>query len=67
MAFVITLTAPTGEKYFGSKADPDGLRYRAAKIEDAEHFPSQEAADRAILGFRQIKEDADYSYQITEA
>ena len=66
MAFIIELTAPSGEKYFGSEADFEGLRYRAPKIEGAERFPSREAAEKALIAFRQIRELREYSLGIAE-
>jgi hypothetical protein len=66
MALVIKLTAPSGEKYFGSRADSEGLRYLVSQMGDAEIFSSREAADNAIFALRQVRELRDYSCDIVE-
>jgi hypothetical protein len=66
MAFIVECTAPSGEKYFGSAADSEGLRYRATRIEGAERFPSREAAGNALVELRQMRELSDYSFGIAE-
>jgi hypothetical protein len=66
MALVIKLTAPSGEKYFSSKADSEGLRHLVSETGDAELFSSREAADNAIFALRQVRELRDHSCDIVE-
>jgi hypothetical protein len=67
MALVIQMIAPSGEKYFGSKADSEGLRYPVSEIKDAERFSSRQAANNALLALRQIRELKAYTFDIVEA
>lgn len=67
MPLVLKLTSPTGEAYYGSTADSEGLRYRVRSISDAENFADREAAEKAISDFKAIREMKDYSYAVVEA
>jgi len=66
MPFVVKLISPSGKRYFISAPDFEGMQYRTEKIENAEHFPTREAAEDSISVFRKIDGLKDYSYSILE-
>lgn len=66
MLFVVKLISPSGKMYFVSAPDFEGMRYRTEKMENAEHFPTREAAEDSASVFRKIDGLKDYSYSIIE-
>jgi hypothetical protein len=66
MPFVVKLISPSGKMYFVSAPDFEGMRYRTEKTENAEHFPTREAAEDSVIVFRKIDGLKDYSYSILE-
>ena len=66
MPFVVKLISPSGKTYFVSAPDFEGMRYRTEKMENAEHFPTREAAEDSVSVFRKIDGLKDYSYSIIE-
>jgi len=66
MPFVVKLISPSRKTYFVSAPDFEGMRYRTEKMENAEHFPTREAAEDSVSVFRKIDGLKDYSYSIIE-
>jgi hypothetical protein len=60
MKLIVKLIDPDGTEYYASEPDHEGLRYRTTKIQSAEIFPSQEKAEQAIVGLKQIRELKEY-------
>lgn len=66
MPFVVKLTSPEGEVFYGSAPDHEGLRYRTRTAEHAEKFGSKSAAEAVFYWFRQVKELGSYTYEAVE-
>jgi hypothetical protein len=66
MAYVIKLTSPEGDVYYGSEPDHEGLRYRTSSPDRAEQFESKEKAEGVFYWFKQVHELHKYSYEAIE-
>lgn len=66
MAWVVKLTSPSGEVYYGSEPDYEGLRYRMTTPNGAERFESKQKAEAVFYWFRQIRDISDYQYEAVE-
>lgn len=66
MAYVVKLTSPGGEVYYGSAPDYEGLRYSSSTPEHAEKFETKEKAEGVFYWFKQIRAFSNYSYEAVE-
>ena len=64
MAYVVKLTSPEGEEYYGTEADHEGLRYRSHSLEGAQYFDSLDKASASVSEFRAVKEISSYKYEV---
>lgn len=66
MTFVVKLISPTGETYYGSGPDNEGLRYKTENLQNAEKFETKKAAEEVFYWFKQMREISDYEYEAVE-
>jgi hypothetical protein len=66
MSYVVKLTSPDGEVFYGSSPDHEGLRYRMTSPDGAEKFETKEKAESVFYWFKQIREISNYTYEAVE-
>lgn len=55
MAWVVGLTSPDGDIFFGEAIDREGFRYRCQHTEQAEGFSTKADAEASFRGFHQMR------------
>lgn len=66
MSFIVKLTSPGGEVFYGSEPDSEGVRHCTVKAEHAEHFSTQTDAEHSFPLFCQVRAIKDYTYEVVE-
>ncbi|MFJ7281907.1 hypothetical protein [Pseudomonas sp. NPDC099000] len=66
MAWVVMLTSPDGDTFFGEAIDRDGFRYRCKTPEEAEAFETKSEAEASFSYFRLMGELQGYLFEAVE-
>lgn len=66
MAWVVMLTSPGGDIFYGEAIDRDGVRYRCATPEQAENFLTKSGAEASFNYFRFMRALDGYQLEAVE-
>ena len=66
MAWVVMLTSPSGDRFYGEAIDRDGIRYRCASTAQAEAFKTKSDAEESFYYFRFMRALDGYQLEAVE-
>lgn len=66
MAWVVMLTSPNGDTFYGEAIDREGIRYRCANPEEAEAFRTKSDAEDSFFYFRFMRALDGYQLEAIE-
>lgn len=66
MAWVVMLTSPSGDKFYGEAIDRQGIRYRCVSPEEAEAFQTKSDAEESFYYFRFMRALDGYQLEAVE-
>lgn len=66
MSWVVMLTSPGGDRFYGEAIDRDGIRYRCATPDQAEAFQTKSDAEESFYYFRFMRALDGYQLQAVE-
>lgn len=66
MAWVVMLTSPAGDFFYGEAIDRDGCRYRCKNSDQAELFETKSAAEASFYDFQQMKALRGYQLEAVD-
>ena len=66
MNWVVMLTSPAGDSFYGEATDRDGFRYRCKTPEEAEVFQTKLDAEASFDHFRQMRVLQGYQLEAVE-
>lgn len=64
MSFVVKLTSPQGEVFYGAEPDPEDVPQRTSNVEHAKKFSTWADAEHSFPLFRQVRAIKDYAYEV---
>lgn len=66
MSWVVMLTSPGGDRFYGEAIDRDGIRYRCATPAQAEAFKTKQDAEATFYYFRFMRALDGYQLEAVE-
>lgn len=66
MAWVVMLTSPSGDRFYGEAIDRDGIRYRCATPDQAEALQTKSDAEASFYYFRFMRALDGYQLEAVE-
>ncbi|PWE39572.1 hypothetical protein C9I50_18025 [Pseudomonas prosekii] len=66
MTWIVKLTSPSGDVFYGEAIDREGFRYRCPRPEQAEAFDTRESAESTFYYFKLMRPLEGYQFEAVE-